>query len=57
MLALLLLGSESSVFPSAVYQDVKIKIYKTIILPAALHGCETWSLTLGEETERAGVAQ
>jgi hypothetical protein len=24
-------------------------IYKTIILPVVLHGCETWSLTLKEE--------
>jgi hypothetical protein len=23
-----------------------LRIYKTIILPAALYGCETWSLTL-----------
>jgi hypothetical protein len=28
---------------------VKIKIYKTIILPVVLYGCETLSLTLGEE--------
>jgi hypothetical protein len=28
---------------------VKIKIYKTIILPVVLYGCETWSLTLKEE--------
>ena len=28
---------------------MKIKIYKTIILPVVLYGCETWSLTLGEE--------
>ena len=27
----------------------KIKIYRTIILPVVLYGCETWSLTLGEE--------
>ena len=26
-----------------------IKIYRTIILPAVLYGCETWSLTLREE--------
>ena len=25
------------------------KIYKTIILPVALYGCETWSLTLRED--------
>jgi hypothetical protein len=29
--------------------NVKVKIYKTIILPVALYGCETWSLTLREE--------
>jgi hypothetical protein len=27
----------------------KIKIYKTVILPVVLYGCETWSLTLGEK--------
>ena len=27
----------------------KIKIYKTIILPVVLHGCETWPHTLREE--------
>jgi hypothetical protein len=26
-----------------------IKIYKTIILPTVLYGCETWSLTVREE--------
>jgi hypothetical protein len=30
-------------------KDVKIRIYKTKILPVVLHGCETWSLTLREE--------
>jgi hypothetical protein len=29
--------------------NVKIKIYKTIILPFVLYGYETWSLTLKEE--------
>jgi hypothetical protein len=29
--------------------NVKVKIQKTIILPAVLYGCETWSLTLREE--------
>jgi hypothetical protein len=28
---------------------VKIKIYKTIILPVVLYGCETLSLALREE--------
>jgi hypothetical protein len=26
-----------------------IKIYKTVILPVVLYGCETWSLILGVE--------
>jgi len=26
-----------------------IKIYRTIILPVVLYGCETWSLTFREE--------
>ena len=30
-------------------KSVNIKIYRTIILPVVLHGCETWSLTLREE--------
>jgi hypothetical protein len=30
-------------------KDIKIKIYKTIILPVVLYGCESWSLTLREE--------
>jgi hypothetical protein len=30
-------------------KNLKIKIYKTIILPVVLYGCETWSLSLGEE--------
>jgi hypothetical protein len=29
--------------------NVKVKIYKTIILPVVLYGCETWSLTLRKE--------
>jgi hypothetical protein len=31
-------------------RNVKVKIYKTIILPVVLCGCKTWSLTLREET-------
>jgi hypothetical protein len=30
-------------------KNVKIRIYKTIILSVVLYGCETWSLTLREE--------
>jgi hypothetical protein len=29
--------------------DTKIRIYKIIILPVVLYGCETWSLALREE--------
>jgi hypothetical protein len=36
----------SSSLPS---KDVKIRIYKTIILPVFLYVYETWSLTLREE--------
>jgi hypothetical protein len=35
-------------------KNIKIRIYKTIILPVVLYGCETWSLTLREE-HRQGV--
>ena len=31
------------------YIKLKIKIYRTIILLVVLYGCETWSLTMGEE--------
>jgi hypothetical protein len=30
-------------------RNLKVKIYKTIILPVVLYGCETWSVTLREE--------
>ena len=30
-------------------KNLKIKIYRTIILPVVLYGCETWLLTLWEE--------
>jgi hypothetical protein len=30
-------------------RNVKVKVYKTIILSVVLYGCETWSLTLKEE--------
>jgi hypothetical protein len=30
-------------------KNLKIKRYRTIILPVVLYGCETWSLTLREE--------
>jgi hypothetical protein len=30
-------------------KNTKIRVYRTIILPVVLYGCETWSLTLREE--------
>ena len=32
-----------------VINKLKVKTYKTIILPVVLYGCETWSLTLRDE--------
>jgi len=32
-----------------IIQTLKIKTYRTIILPVVLYGCETWSLTLRED--------
>jgi hypothetical protein len=32
-----------------VSKNLKIKIFKTVILPVVMFGCETWSLTLREE--------
>jgi len=34
---------------SLLSKNLKIKIYRTIILPVVLYGCETWSPTLREE--------
>jgi hypothetical protein len=31
------------------YTNINVKIYKTIILPVFMYGCETWSLALKEE--------
>ena len=40
--------AESFVFQFAI-KNFKMKIYRTIILPVVLYGCETWSLILREE--------
>jgi len=34
---------------SLIHKNVEIKIYKTIIFPVVLYGCETWLLTVREE--------
>jgi hypothetical protein len=31
------------------FKNVKIKIYKSTVLPVVLYGCEIWYLTLREE--------
>ena len=45
---LLLFGAEL-LSSSLLSRNLKIKIYRTIILPVVLYGCETLSLTLREE--------
>jgi hypothetical protein len=37
-------------------ENLDIKIYKIKILPLVIYGCETWSLTLGEE-QRLGASE
>ncbi|KAJ4445427.1 hypothetical protein ANN_07232 [Periplaneta americana] len=34
---------------SLLSKNLKVRIYKTVILPVVLYGCETWALTLREE--------
>jgi len=36
-------------YSSLLSKNIKIKIYRTVILPVALYGCEAQSLTLREE--------
>ena len=40
---------------SLLSKNIKNKVYRTIILPVVLHGCETWSLTLREGEHRLKV--
>jgi hypothetical protein len=34
---------------SLLFKNIKLQIYRTIILPVVLYGCETWLLTLSEK--------
>ncbi|KAJ4425769.1 hypothetical protein ANN_27392 [Periplaneta americana] len=34
---------------SLLSKNLKVRIYKTVILPVVLYGCETWTLTLRED--------
>jgi hypothetical protein len=45
---LLSFGAEYFVL-SLLYKNIKIKIYRNLLFPVVLYGCETWSLTLREE--------
>ena len=40
---------QNLLFFSLLPKNLKIKIYRTIILPVVLHECETWSFTMREE--------
>jgi hypothetical protein len=40
---------QNLLFSGLLSKNIKIRIYKTIVLPLVLYGCETWSLTLMEE--------
>jgi hypothetical protein len=37
--------------PCPFSKNIKVRIYKTVILPVVLYGCETWSLSLREEMD------
>jgi hypothetical protein len=41
---------QNIVSSSLISKNVKIKIYRTIMLPVVLYGCQTWSLTFREES-------
>jgi hypothetical protein len=40
---------QSLLSSSLLSRNVKVKMYKTIVLPVVLYECETWSLSLREE--------
>jgi hypothetical protein len=40
---------QNLLFSSLISKNLKIKIYKTVILPAVQNCCKTWSLILREE--------
>ena len=42
---------QNLLFSRLLSKNLKIKIYRIIILPVVLYGRETWSLTLREETK------
>jgi hypothetical protein len=46
---LAIIQSKIIFLPVSYKKNLKIKIYKTVILPVVLYGCETSSLNLREE--------
>ena len=40
---------QSLMYSGLLSRNLKIKMYRTIILLVVLYGCDTWSLTLREE--------
>jgi len=40
---------QNLLYSSLLSKNLNFKIYRTIILPIVLYGCETWLLTLREE--------
>ena len=46
---MLLFGAEPFVFQAAIQKFKDQDIYRTLILPVVLYGCDTWSQTLREE--------
>jgi hypothetical protein len=42
-------NAQNLLFSRLLSKNVNIRMYKTIILPLVLYGCETWSLTSREE--------
>jgi hypothetical protein len=45
---------QNLLFSRLLSKNLKVRIYKTLILSVVLYGCESWSLTLQEE-HRLGV--
>ena len=48
---MLLLSPNTLVLSISFSKNLKINIYKTILLPFVLYGCDTWSLTLSAESK------
>jgi len=40
---------QNLLFSGLLFDNIKIKMYRTIIVPVVLYGCEAWSVTLRGE--------